>query len=164
MLNRIKLPVLAVFCAAVFIAGSSAPAQEIETLKGLKTVKAVFDVRYTSTKTAARHLKLVHQTVRDLVAMGKTPDFKMVFVGQSVKMVSSDRGGFTEEETKDLDAIVEAVAELSNEGVGLEICKVALGAANVDPNTVLPELKRVENGWFSLIGYQSQGYALLSAY
>jgi len=34
----------------------------------------------------------------------------------------------------------------------------------VDPATILPEIKQVDNGWISLIGYQVKGCAFVPAY
>ena len=53
---------------------------------------------------------------------------------------------------------------MSKDGVKLEICLFAAEVFGVDPASVLPEIKRVGNGWISLIGYQSKGYALVPAY
>jgi len=41
---------------------------------------------------------------------------------------------------------------------------VAAKVFNVDPVSVLPEIKRVGNGWISMIGYQAQGYSLVPVY
>ena len=41
-------------------------AQEYEGLKGVERAKAVFDVRLGNPKSAAIHLKLIHQTFKDL--------------------------------------------------------------------------------------------------
>ena len=163
MAGRIKGIVL-LFVSMVFIAATIGSAQEIESLKGMKTVKAVFDVRIANPHSAALHIKLIHQSFQELEAAGKHPDFKVVFIGPAVKLLSTKRDGFGPDDQKDLDGIAEAVSDLSKDGVGLEICRVALSVAKVDPGTVLSEITGVENGWYSLIGYQSQGYLLVPNY
>jgi intracellular sulfur oxidation DsrE/DsrF family protein len=50
------------------------------------------------------------------------------------------------------------------EGIKLEICTIATKVFNVDASSILPGIKQVHNGWISLIGYQSKGYALIPVY
>jgi intracellular sulfur oxidation DsrE/DsrF family protein len=143
---------------------SASAAQEPEALKGVKSAKAIFDVRIGNPKSAALHLKLIHQTFKGLAAAKKQPVFVVVFLGPSVKLISKNREGFAPEDLKALDEIAEVVTAMSKDGIGLEICLIAARVFNVDPATVWPEIRRVENGWFSVIGYQAQGYALVPAY
>lgn len=133
-------------------------------LKDVKSAKAVFDVRTGDTKSAALHLKLIHQTFKELAAAKKNPVFDVVFIGPSVKLISKNREGFTPEDQKSLDEIAEAVSAMSRDGIGLEICLIAARVFNVDPASVLPEISKIENGWHSVIGYQVQGYALVPVY
>ncbi len=158
-------------CSALFftaclslVFSSVLTAQEIEALKGVETAKAIFDVRNGNPQKTARILHLIQQTYNDLQAAGKKPDFKVVFMGPSVKLLSSNREGFSEEDRKPLDAIVESISGLSKAGIGMEICRVAMKSAEVDPETVSGEITPVDNGWVSSIGYQLQGYALLPLY
>jgi len=159
MRNRITGIVLVV-CLSSMVA-ASVSAQEIESLEGMKSVKAVFDIRNSNPQKAVRILNLVHKSYKDLTAAGKNPEFKVVFMGPSVKLFSTTREGFVPEDKEQLDGIAKSVSALSKDGIDLEICKIAMSAAKVDPTTVLPEIKGVANGWFSSIGYQSQGYSLV---
>ena len=163
MKNETKAIILFTVCL-FFATLSIASAQEIDPLKGMKSVKAVFDVRIDNPKSAALHLKLIHQTFKDLAAAKKNPEFKVVFIGPSVKLISKNRVGFAPEDDKALDEIAEAVSALSKDGMRLEICLIAASLFKVDPASVLPEIKGIENGWFSIIGYQAQGYSLVPNY
>lgn len=162
--GRMFTLLLAVFL--LFGAVSSAFAEEYEALKGLKSVKAVFDVRMSDPKSTALHLSLIHQTYKDKEIMGvtKKPVFAVVFIGPSVKLVSKNREGFKAEDQKYLDEIAATVLAMSKDGIKLELCGTAARLMNVDPATVLPEIKVVGNGWISEIGYQSQGYSLVPVY
>ena len=137
-----------------------------EALKGLKSVKAVFDVRISNPKSAAVHLKLVHDTYKDknVVAVTKKPAFVVIFMGPSVKLISKNRESFPPEEQKVLDEIANIIAEMSKDGIKLEICLIAAKVFNVDPGSVLPGIKHVPNGWVSLVGYEAKGYSLVPAY
>lgn len=149
---------------SLLFAASLASAEEYEALKGVKAAKAIFDVRIGDTKSAALHMGLIHQTYKDLVAKKKNPDFVVVFIGPSVKLVPKNRAGFSPEDRKSLDEIASTVSQMEKDGIKLELCGVAAKVFQVDPKSVLPEIKVVENGWISEIGYQAHGYSLVPAY
>jgi len=157
----VTLLVVAVF---ISLAVPVASAQEYAALKGVETTKIVFDIRTGVPKVAALQLKLIRQTHKDLIAEKKTPKSTVVFIGQSVKLVSSNREGFTPEELLLLDEIASTVSALSKEGIELELCLFAAKVHNVDPASVLPEITKVENGYISIIGYQAKGYSLVPVY
>lgn len=164
MKNGIKIIFFVIFASLFLAVSSIASAQGYEALKGVRSAKAVFDVRIGNPQSAALHLKLMHQTYKDLAAAKKKPVFRIVFIGPSVKLISKNRDGFTPEDNKALDEIADAVSAMSKDGIQLEICLVAAKVFKVDPLSVLPEIKRVENGWVSLIGYQAKSYSLVPAY
>ncbi len=137
--------------------------EEYSTLKGLKSVKAVFDFEMGNPQNALVHLKVIHQTFKDknLRAITKKPDFVIIFIGPSVKLVSKNRGGFTAEDQKILDEYASTISEMSKEGIKFEICLVAVKLLGVEPSSILPEIKQVGNGWISLIGHEAKGYSLV---
>jgi len=140
--------------------------EEYEALKGLESVKAVFDVRAGNPKSSALQLKLIQQTFKDrsIAAITTKPAFVVVFIGPAVKLVSKGREGFSPEEHEILDEIAGTISEMSKDGIKLEICLFAAKIFGVDPASVLPEIGHVANGWISLIGYQAGGYSLVPAY
>jgi intracellular sulfur oxidation DsrE/DsrF family protein len=137
-----------------------------EALEGLKSVNVVFDVRISNPKSAAVHLKLVHDTYKDknILAVTEKPAFVVIFMGPSVKLISKNRQGFSPEEQKLLDEIANTISDMSKDGIKIEICLFAANLLNVDPASVLPGIKHVPNGWVSLIGYEAKGYSLVPAY
>ena len=143
---------------------SAAAGEEYKAMKGIKSATAVFDERESNPKSAALHLKVIQQTYEELAAMKKNPVFVVVFIGPSVKLISKKREGFTSEDQKSLDEIANTISAMSKNGIKLEICLIAAKVFNVDPASVLPEIKRVGNGWISMIGYQAQGYSLVPVY
>jgi intracellular sulfur oxidation DsrE/DsrF family protein len=88
----------------------------------------------------------------------------VVFIGPSVKLISKNREGLSPEDQRSLDEIADAVSAMSKDGITLEFCLVAAKFFNVDPASVLPEIKGVGNGWIPVIGYQAQGYSLVPVY
>ena len=155
------------FCVYFILAGTAMYASAEAgpgAHSGVKTAKAVFDFRVGQPGSALAHLTLVHNTIKELKAAGKSPDAVVVFIGPSVKLVSTAKNGFTADEQKTLDEIARTVTAMSKDGIRLEICMVAAKAFKVDPATILPEIKKEPNGWISLIKLQNQGYALVPAY
>jgi intracellular sulfur oxidation DsrE/DsrF family protein len=145
--------------------------QEVGPLKGLKSIKAVFDFRSGSAKSANVLLGLIHDTYKgkNIAAVTKKPEFVVVFIGPSVKLISKSREGVKPEDHKMLDAIAAKISKMAKDGIRFEICLFAARMFKVDPATVLPEIKHEENGvvsliGVSLIGYQSKGYALVPLY
>jgi intracellular sulfur oxidation DsrE/DsrF family protein len=140
--------------------------QEDDALKGLKSVKAVFDFRTGSLKGAALFLDLIHVTFKgkDIAAVTKKPEFVVVFLGPSVKLISNKREGVSPEDHKMLDAIAGKISEMAKDGIRLEICLFAARMFKVDPATILSDIKHTENGVISLIGYQAKGFSLVPVY
>jgi len=143
---------------------STVSGEEYKAMKGIKSAKAVFDEREGNPQSAALHLKVIHQTYKELATMKKNPVFVLLFIGPSVKLISKNREGFSPEDQKSLDEIANTISAMSKDGIKLEICLVAAKVFNVDPASVLPEINRVGNGWISEIGYQAQGYSLVPVY
>jgi intracellular sulfur oxidation DsrE/DsrF family protein len=164
-MKRKGITLLNLFLAILLIGSvSTASGEEYEGIKSVKTAKIIFDERESSPNTAILHLKLVHQTYKDLASMKKKPAFVVVFMGPSVKLVSKNREGFSPDDHKTLDEIANTLSAMSKDGIKLEICLVAVKVFNVDPASVLPEIKRVGNGWISMAVYQAQGYSLVPVY
>jgi len=154
--------------ALVFMMALIGPASAAtsESLAGLKSVKAIFDVRAANAKSAAIQLKLIHDTYKDqgIRAVSKKPTFVVTFMGPSVKLLSKDRRGFSAEDQTLMDEIAQTVQAMAKDGIKLEICDFASKLFGMDPASILPEIKHVPNGWVSVIGYQARGYSLVPVY
>lgn len=163
--NRRKIVVV---CLAAFFVVlsclSCAWAEEYSAMKGVKSVNAMFDMRDANPQSAIVHLNLIHDTYKELVAMKKSPVFVVVFMGGSVKLISSDHRGFKAEEENSLKEIAGIVSKMSKAGIRVEVCLFAAKVFGVEPASILPEIQRVGNGWISEIGYQAGGYSLVPIY
>jgi len=126
----------------------------------------VIDFRVGNPKSAIVHLDLINQTFRDksIRAVTEKPEFVVVFIGPSVKLITNKREGLSEEEQKMLDEIAALITKMSKDGIKLEVCMFAAGLLGVDPASILPEIEQVGNGWISLIGYQGKGYSIVPAF
>jgi intracellular sulfur oxidation DsrE/DsrF family protein len=139
---------------------------EYTALKGVESVKAVFDVRTGNPTFAASMLDLAHNTFKDknITAVTKKPKFVVVFSGPAAKLISTKRTGFSPEEQRTLKHMAESITKMAKDGIKLEVCDLAVKVFDVEPSSILPEIKHVGNGWISLIGYQAKGYSLVTAY
>ena len=160
--------IVSIVVASVFMLAAigSASAATYESLAGMKSIKAIFDVRAGNTKSAVMQLKLIHDTYKDksIRAVSKKPSFIVAFMGPSVKLISKDKQGISPEDQKAMDEIALTVQAMAKDGIKLEVCDFAVKAFGVDPASILPEIKHVPNGWITLIGYQAKGYSLVPAY
>ena len=150
----------------VFLALNTASAAEYDVLQGLKSFKAVVDVRSGKAKSLAMQLGLIHQMYKDADVRNVTesPDFVLVFIGPAVKLVSTRTEGLSAEDKETVAKIAETIAAMAKDGIKFEICLFAVDAFGVDRTSILSEIKQVGNGWISLVGYQHLGYGLVPVY
>jgi intracellular sulfur oxidation DsrE/DsrF family protein len=144
----------------------SSTSQEDDALKDLESVRAVIDFRTGNPKMATVFLEMIHETFKgkEIASVTKKPEFVIVFLGPSVKLISNQREGASPEDQKMLDVIAGGISEMAKDGIKFEICLFAARMFNVDPATVLTEIKHTENGMISLIGYQAKDYSLIPIY
>ncbi|MGM0593490.1 MAG: DsrE family protein [Pseudomonadota bacterium] len=134
-------------------------------LADLKTGKGVFLVDIGDPKKLNFYLEVIQGTHKGMTAQGVEPDFILVYIGPSVKYLTSAPSAEADKEAGgtllDIESNVEKLGKL---GVRQEICAVATRVFGVDNDTVFPELTLVGDGFISLIGYQAQGYHLVPVF
>ncbi|MFO8084423.1 MAG: sulfur reduction protein DsrE [Desulfobacterales bacterium] len=141
-------------------------AGDYKALKDVQSVKTVFDFRDGNPEYALVHIKLLHDTYKDKAIRDVTdkPDFVVVFMAGSVKLLSNNRESFSPEEIKFLEEMDNVIKAMAIDGIHMEICAFAANFFTVDLETVSPLISRVDNGWISSIGYQAKGYTLVPVY
>ena len=134
-------------------------------LGNLKVGKGVFLVDIGDAKKLNFYLEVIQGTYKGMKDQGVEPDFILVYIGPSVKYLSTSPSPETEQDAggvlMEIESNVEALASLS---VRQEVCAVATRVFGIDNKTLLPGLTPVGDGFISLIGYQSQGYHLVPVY
>ena len=134
-------------------------------LGDLKVGKGVFLVDIGEAKKLNFYLEVIQGTYKGMKEQGVEPEFILVFIGPSVKYLSTSPSPETEQEAGgvllEIESNVEALAAL---GMKQEVCAVATRVFGVDNKTLLAGLTPVGDGFISLIGYQSQGYHLVPVY
>jgi intracellular sulfur oxidation DsrE/DsrF family protein len=157
--------VLAIVCLVLAtFSASDALSDEHDLLKGVNATPVLFDMRDGNPKSAVIHLNLIYDTFQELSAAKKNPEFVVVFMAGSVKLISSDHSGFDAEVQTSLKEIPGIISKLSEAGIRMEVCLFAVKVMGVDPTSLLPKIERVGNGWISEIAYQTKGYSLVPVY
>lgn len=153
-----------VIVALAAIPAISVSSNEYAALKGVKSVKTVFDVSLGSPQTANVVFWAVKNVNDDknVRSLSKPPQVSVVFHGPAVKMISTARKGFKDSDNKALDQFADMIRQMKQEGITFEVCDYALKVLGVDPATVLPEVDHVPNGFISIAGYQAQGYSVIT--
>lgn len=147
--------------ALVVFPATDAMSQEYEAMQGVTSVNTVFDFRIGHPEVMLDHLNLIHSMKSDpgMVIDGRRPEIVLVFIGPSVNLISTDYTGASAEH---LNAIAEKISAMDADGVKFEVCMTAAHALEVEPDSILPEVEQVGNGWISLIGYQHNGYSMVA--
>ena len=136
------------------------PPDDSDALKGVKTIKVVYDINVVSepTKMINKLKGIVDARDRALAAKVKS-DIVIEFRGPALSFIQKPGPDATFEQKQ----IGELVSELKKEGAKLEACGFAAKTQNLDPSSFLPEVKLVGNTFVSLGGFHAKGYAVVTA-
>ena len=160
--NHLSVALLITLLVALI--ASPAVSEEYYALNGVKKVKAVFDVSMESPQFAPIVFWAVRNVYDDesVRMLPESPEVAVVFHGAAVKLISTDRNGYSDEEKKSLDEFAGMIRQMKQDGVKLEVCKYAVKVLGVNPESILPEIDQVGNGFISVVGYQAQGYSVVT--
>jgi len=158
-------------CLLLLIASQTVQAvddqiNDSRSLGELQTAKGVFLVDIGDAKKLNFYLEVIQGTYKGMKAQGVEPDFILVYIGPSVKYLTSEPSNETEQQVDaavllDIESNVEALAEL---GVRQEVCAVATRVFGIENDTVFSDMTLIGDGFISLIGYQAQGYHLVPVF
>lgn len=144
------------------VAVQTPPIDDRAALQGVREGKGVFLIDFTDPRKTASYLDIIKGTHAGLIRQGVKPDFVIVYIGPTVRFLSSAPDKDLEfEHAETLKAIARHVGGLHQLGVRQEVCAIATRAFHVPNETLLPGLSLVGDGFISLIGWQSQGYKLV---
>ena len=132
-------------------------------LKGVKKFDAVFDFTHGDPEVANILLTAIDQVddSQEVESLPNAPKLAIVFHDAAVHLLSTDRGKYDDAEWAEVQKFQNALKEMKERGVTMEVCQFALDVFGVDRGTVIPVIDQVPNGFVSVIGYQEQGYALV---
>lgn len=134
-------------------------------LADLKVGKGVFLIDIGDAKKLNFYLEVIQGTYNGMKAQGVKPDFVLVYIGPSVKYLTTSPSEEAEKAAGGVLLDIESnIAKLASLGIKQEICAVATRVFGVDNSTLPPGLNLVGDGFISLIGYQAQGYHLVPVF
>jgi intracellular sulfur oxidation DsrE/DsrF family protein len=152
------------FAFILLILGASpAQSQGYEALGGVKGLNTVFDYGHASPDEALvifPAIRGVYQS-KTVTSLPESPKTVIVFHDAAVRFLSTERKG-NKEKNETLDKVAEMIRQFKKDGVKMKVCMYAVKVFGVDPDNIMPEIEKVENGWVSVSGYQAQGYSLVA--
>jgi len=161
-IQRLLILCMLIFAPLLSAQAATAPINDAAALQGVKEGKGVFLIDFSDPKKTAFYLEIIRGTHAGLIRQGVNPHFVIVYIGPTVRFLSTRPDDELELEYGDaLTAIAEQVKALHQLGVRQEICTIATRVYKVPNDTVLPGLTLVGDGFISLIGWQTQGYKLI---
>lgn len=152
--RTITVMLAAILCLGALpgVGRAGGPPDDRAALSGLKSARAVVDLRAQEAERLIFNLELIRETFDGLAGQKVKPTLVVAIRGPGVALFARGQGP---------DELAPLVAELKGRGIRLELCAVATRVFKVDPATLIPEVVLVGNGLNSLIGYQNRGYALV---
>ena len=151
-------------CMCLFLASAMAFAAQFDNekaLKGLSSVKIVCDVNVGDPDLLLTRMNYLDTTYSQLLDMGVKPTIVLVFRGKASLFITKNDKYIKAEHRKQRIEMKKWIEHFIELGFTIEQCYIAAKSHKIDTKDFLPQVNIVENGYISLIGYQSQGYAFL---
>ncbi|MCF6309926.1 MAG: DsrE family protein [Sulfurimonas sp.] len=134
------------------------------TLLSAKEYKAVFDCSSKNVGYVASRMFLIERTMDMMQKNGDSTKFALTIHGSCAAIVSVNFDELVE------DNLVETMQQAQNQlkrlsqikDVEVIVCAMSLNANAIDEEDVVSFVKIVENSFIDTIGYQNDGYALMT--
>ena len=149
---------------AVPALGGRAEAADDSPVAGLKDARVAFDVTAGEPGRMLNILNTIDETREGLARQGVTPHFVLAFRGPATLLTQTDLSRLKPEDRETAAKIAAKLKQLRG-AAGIERldqCSIAMRGQKVDKAQVNPDLTVVENGWITLVAYQSKGYAYIA--
>ena len=131
-------------------------------LADLTSVKIVCDVNVAEAKLLLRRLELIDETYSQLLDAGVTPTIVIAFRGGASRYVTMGDKYVDAGDAGTKKEIQGWIDQFRQHGFRLEQCAIAAKTWKIDPADLLPAINLVQNGYISIVAYQTRGYALVS--
>lgn len=130
-------------------------------LAGVSETKVYFDVNIGEPAKLLTRLQLIETTYNQLVASGASASFVIGIRGKASNFFTRDDGYVLNEDLEVKKKMAAKVEQFKSAGFLLEQCKIAADIQKIEAGDFLPQIELVANGYVSMIGYQSKGYAFV---
>lgn len=151
-------------CICLILAPAMAFAAQFDkekALKGLSSVKIVCDVNVEDPDLLQTRMNFLDETYSQLLDAGVTPTIVVAFRGKASLFITKNDKYIKAEQHKQRIEMKKWIEHFKALGFTIEQCYIAAKSHKIDTKDFLPQVNIVENGYISLIGYQSQEYAFL---
>lgn len=132
-----------------------------QALKGLSKVNIVCDITVGDPQRLITRMVFLDETYTQLLDAGVKPGIVMVFRGPASRFVTRTDRYIKPAQRKYRLEMADWIAHFGRLGFVIEQCGIAAKSNGIDRKDFLPQVRLVANGYVSLVGYQSRGYALL---
>lgn len=159
-----KLTQIVMILWAVFFTQSGFSAElssSDNALAGYRDIKAYFDVNIGEPEKLLLRLQLIETTYSQMVASGFSPRFVVGIRGKASNFFTKDNEYILDTDIPTKKKIGSQVDQFKAHGFIIEQCSIAAGMQGIPVTSFLAPIKIVDNGYVSMIGYQSQGYAFV---
>jgi len=130
-----------------------------------KEYKAIFDCSSKNSAYIVSRMFLIERTIDMIEENGDSVKFALTIHGGCAPMVSSNYDEIIMDEN-DLSNIKKAQKQLKKlivkKGVEVTVCAMSLNANTIEKEDVLPFIRISKNSFIETIGYQNNGYALMT--
>jgi intracellular sulfur oxidation DsrE/DsrF family protein len=133
-------------------------------LTGVKEIKTYFDVTLGEPTKLLTQLDIIETTYNQLAASGYAPRFVVGIRGKASNLFTKEGGDDQASDVLVKKKIASKIEKFKAKGFRIEQCRIAADMQEIPVADFLPPLVVVDNGYISMIGYQSQGYALVPIY
>lgn len=160
-MNKTLSMLLTVLAAVIFLRGEGGAVtlNHGGALSGVMTTNVFFDLNVGDPAKLRTRLQLIETTYSQLVAAGFSPRVVIGVRGMASNYFTRDAGYVPEDDLPVKKEIAAKVAKFRAMGFAIEQCRIAAGMQGIDVADFLPQVQIVDNGYISMIGYQTQGYA-----
>lgn len=132
-----------------------------KALAGIRQTKVYFDVNVGEPAKLVTRLQLIETTYSQLAAAGISPRFVVGIRGKASNFFTRADGYVLATDLPAKKTIATRVDQFRAKGFVIEQCRIAADLQEIEVADFLPQVEVVANGYVSMIGYQSQGYAFV---
>ncbi|NQV84211.1 MAG: DsrE family protein [Rhodospirillales bacterium] len=152
--------------AIIAVTAWQAPVQAAGSMYDLGDVKVVKTVWDITTGDEARfndRIDLIKQTAEGFRSKGITPEFVVLIHGGATRFVTKTVAGtvFAKKPLGDLNATQAALESLTEGGIPVRACGIAMKRTKVNSDNVVKYVTQVDNVFENLIALQVKGYAYM---
>ena len=133
-------------------------------LTGVKEIKAYFDVNIAESAKLLTQLQIIETTYSQLIASGYSPRFVVGIRGKASNFFTRADDYVLDNDIPSKQQIASRIEKFKAQGFRMEQCRIAADMQGIPVTDFLSPLVVVDNGYISMIGYQSQGYSLVPIY